>query len=166
MHVLVTAASKHGSTEEIAHRLAERLRSHGLDVDEAAPERATLADSDAVVVGSAVYAGKWLSNARAFVRANMVELRRLPVWTFSSGPVGDPPQPAEEAREGRELAELVHARTHRTLVGRVDPSQLRLAERAIVRLLGASTKDDRDWDAVDAFADEIATALETVVHGV
>jgi len=163
MKVLVTAASKHGSTTEIAHRIAERLRSHGYEVDEAPPEKAKLEGADAVVVGSAVYAGKWLSAARVFVRSHMVELRHVPVWLFSSGPVGDPPKPVEEARDGLELAELVHARAHVTLVGRVDPSQLGLAERAIVRLLGASTDDARDWDAVDAFADEIAVALDAVV---
>jgi menaquinone-dependent protoporphyrinogen oxidase len=159
MHVLVTAASKHGSTEEIATRIAERLRTHGLEVDEASPDAASLDGVDAVVVGSAVYAGRWLPEARSFVRANMAELRLCPVWAFSSGPVGDPPKPAEESQEGIELSELVHARGHRTLVGRIDPGKLHLAERAIARLIGASNEDHRDWAAIEAYADEIAGEL-------
>jgi menaquinone-dependent protoporphyrinogen oxidase len=161
MKVLVAVASKHGSTEELGHAIAERLRAHGLEVEEGAPNGLDLDSADAVVVGSAVYAGRWLSQARSFVRAHLAELRRLPVWAFSSGPVGDPPRPAEEAAEGRELAELMHARGHRTLVGRLDPAGLSLGERAIARLIGASTADRRDWQAVDRFADEIAEELGT-----
>ncbi len=159
MKVLVTVASKHGSTEEIGHAIAERLRGRGLEVEEGRPNGLGLEGVDAVVVGSAVYAGRWLSTARSFVRAHLTELRQLPVWVFSSGPVGDPPKPAEEPAEGIELAELVHARGHRTIVGRLDPATLGLAERAVVRLIGASSDDRRDWDAVNRFADEIADEL-------
>jgi menaquinone-dependent protoporphyrinogen oxidase len=159
MKVLVTVASKHGSTDEIGHAIAERLRARGLEVDEQRPNGLPLAEVDAVVVGSAVYGGRWLSPARSFVRAHLAELRQLPVWVFSSGPVGDPPKPAEGAREGIELAELVHARGHRTIVGRLDPETLGLGERAVVRLIGASTDDRRDWKAIDRFADEIADEL-------
>jgi menaquinone-dependent protoporphyrinogen oxidase len=159
MKVLVTVASKHGSTEEIGHAIAERLRAHGLEVDEQRPNGPSLADIDAVVVGSAVYAGRWLSPARSFVRAHLTELRQLPVWVFSSGPVGDPPEPVEEAREGLELAELVQARSHRTIVGRLDPATLGIGERAIAKLIGASTEDRRDWETIDGFADEIADEL-------
>jgi len=159
MKVLVTVASKHGSTDEIGHAIAQRLRARGLEVDEQKPNGPPLDDVDAVVVGSAVYAGRWLSPARSFVRAHLAELRQLPVWVFSSGPVGDPPTPPEEAREGSELAGLVHARAHRTLVGRLDASKLGLGERAVTRLIGASTEDRRDWEAIGRFADEIADEL-------
>lgn len=157
--VLVACASRHGSTTEIGHAIAERLGARGFEVVEATPDGVGIGDADAVVIGSAVYAGRWLSAARAFVRANMSELRQRPVWLFSSGPVGDPPLPADEPREADELVELVHARGHRTLTGRIDPAGLKLAERAVVRLLGASTDDARDWDAVAAYADEIADQL-------
>jgi len=159
MKVLVATASRHGSTEQIGHALAERLRAHGLEVEEVRPNGQSLDGVDAVVVGSAVYAGRWLSPARSFVRSHLDELRRLPVWVFSSGPVGNPPKPAEEPPEGRELAALVHARTHRTFVGRIDRSALGLGERALVRVLGASTDDRRDWEEIARFADEIADEL-------
>ncbi len=159
MNVLVTAASRHGSTEEIAHAIARRLRARGLEAREAHPDLVALDGIDAVVVGSAVYAGKWLPAARSFVREHAEELRERPVWTFSSGPVGDPPRPLEESTEGVELATLVGARAHRTITGRVDPGKLGIAERAVVKLIRASTEDHRDWAAVESFADEIADAL-------
>jgi len=159
MKVLVTVASKHGSTDEIGHAIAERLRARGLEVAEQRPNGPPLDDVDAVVIGSAVYGGRWLSPARSFVRAHLSELRRLPVWVFSSGPVGASPKPEEEPPEGLELAELINARPHRTFVGRLDPATLGLGERTLARLIGASFDDRRDWESIDRFADEIADEL-------
>ena len=68
MKVLVTAASKHGTTAEIAEAIAKVLRTTDLEVDIIAPNAVhELADYDAVVLGSGVYAGHWLKPARAFV---------------------------------------------------------------------------------------------------
>lgn len=52
---------------------------------------------DAVVLGSAVYMGHWLELAVKFAETFVDELRRLPVWVFSSGPVGERDQQADEA---------------------------------------------------------------------
>jgi menaquinone-dependent protoporphyrinogen oxidase len=159
MRILVCAAGKHGSTEEIARAVAERMAEHGHETVLTAPEEAWPAQVDAAVLGSAVYVGRWLPAMRDLVEEHAEELRRLPVWLFSSGPVGDPPKPPEESPDGLRLAVLVEARGHRTLVGRLDRARLGLGERAIVRLLGASTDDCRDFAAVRAFADDIAAAL-------
>jgi menaquinone-dependent protoporphyrinogen oxidase len=65
MRVLVTAATKHGATGEIAQAIGEVLAEHGLDTTVLAPEQVdTVNDYDAVVPGSAVYAGHWLKPAR------------------------------------------------------------------------------------------------------
>jgi menaquinone-dependent protoporphyrinogen oxidase len=56
MNVLVAYASKRGSTEEIAHAVAETLHDGGLDVDcLRASDVGDLDRYDAVVLGSAVY---------------------------------------------------------------------------------------------------------------
>jgi menaquinone-dependent protoporphyrinogen oxidase len=58
MRVLVTAATKYGATTEIAQAIAETLGEHGLEPTIVPPERVEGVDGyDAVVVGSAVYAG-------------------------------------------------------------------------------------------------------------
>src|SRR5262245_7899011 len=87
--VLVAVASPHGSPREIADAIAETLRSAGLDVDlRDVADVKDLAPYDAVVLGSAVYMGHWVREARQFATDQAEGLRRLPLWLFSSGPVG------------------------------------------------------------------------------
>ena len=92
MKVLVSAASKHGATAEIGDRIAAALRDAlpaGTDVDVVAAENVTTVDGyEAVVLGSAVYMGRWLDSARRLAETHAAELSTRPVWLFSSGPTG------------------------------------------------------------------------------
>ena len=64
MKVLVTAASRHGSTAEIATIIAGILQASDIDAEVLPPEAvASVVDYDAVILGSAVYAGQWLEPA-------------------------------------------------------------------------------------------------------
>ena len=68
MRVLVTAATKYGATAQIAQAIAEVLDEHGLEATVLPPEQVKGVDGyDAVVVGSAVYAGHCLKPARELV---------------------------------------------------------------------------------------------------
>src|SRR5690242_19356693 len=94
MKVLVTAASRYGATAEIAEALADALRENGVGAAAVAPADVTsLASYDAVVLGSGVYAGRWLPPARDLAHRLAGELTDRPVWLFSSGPVGGRPKP-------------------------------------------------------------------------
>ncbi len=157
MHVLVTAASKHGATGEIAEAIAGRLREHGLQVTVADPAEVTRLESyGAVVLGSAVYAGHWLDPAKELVERFDAELTARPVWLFSSGPVGDPPKPDQDAVQVDDLMAATGALGHELFAGKIDRSALGFAERAIVRALRVPVGDFRDWDAVDTWADHVA----------
>ena len=75
MRVLVTAATKYGATAEIAQAIAAVLGEHGLEVTVLPPEQVEEVEGyDAVVVGSAVYAGHWLKPARELVERHAGEL--------------------------------------------------------------------------------------------
>lgn len=68
MAVLVACASRYGATDGIARAIAEVLTEAGHDVTVASCDEAPDAAAfDAVVVGSAVYAGHWLEAAKEFV---------------------------------------------------------------------------------------------------
>jgi len=162
VRVLVTAASKHGATAEIADRIGAGLRA-GLpaaDVTVRPPDEVTDVDGyDAVVLGSAVYAGRWLAPARDLATDHRARLGSVPVWLFSSGPVGDPPKPAEDPADAAAMVAATGARAHVTFAGKLDRHGLGFGERALVAALRAPTGDFRDWAAIDAWAGDIAAAL-------
>ncbi|WP_447924648.1 flavodoxin domain-containing protein [Georgenia muralis] len=159
MHILVTAATKYGSTAATADRLAEVLRSAGHEVTQRPPgEVDTLDGVDAVVLGSAVYAGTWLPAARELAHRLEADLAARGVWLFSSGPLGDPRERAEDVHVSS-IATAVGAYDHRVFPGAVDPAVLDGDDRATIEGLHAPVGDFRDWAAVDAYAREIADGL-------
>jgi menaquinone-dependent protoporphyrinogen oxidase len=164
--VLVVVASKHGATREIARSLASRLAASRADgqsglsvVTLPADQRPDPAPFDAVVLGSAVYVGRWLEDAREYAAHHAAALRARPVWLFSSGPIGEPPFPPDEPYDAAPLAAITGARAHRVFPGRLDKGLLTFGERAMVTAMRAPVGDFRDWDAVAAWADEIAASL-------
>jgi menaquinone-dependent protoporphyrinogen oxidase len=160
MKVLVSAASRHGATSEVAAAIATALRGMGADVAEVdAGDVASVDAFDAAVIGSAVYAGRWLEPARDLVEAQRTALSRIPVWLFSSGPVGDPPKPADDPIDAAALVSLVGARGHRVIPGRIDKHRLGLGEKAILAAVRAPEGDFRPWPEIEAWAREIAAAL-------
>lgn len=159
--VLVTAASRHGATFEIAEAIARTLQENGIEVDVLPVDAVTdLSPYRAVVLGSAVYIGNWLEPARRLVDTHGDELAQRPVWLFSSGPLGDPPRPsAEEAVKIEPLLERTHAREHRLFAGKLDRSKLGFGERAVVLAVRVADGDFRDWTEISDWAATIATAL-------
>ena len=169
MGVVVVYASRYGSTKGIAEFIAERLRERGLEAEaRSVDSRPDPAQYDAVVLGSAVYLGRWMKEAAAFAEENRATLAARPAWLFSSGPlvlaegatVDDPDLvPTEIAA----LGEAVHPRDHRVFLGALDPGRLGFAQRAMRALPAARAAlpegDFRDWEAIGAWADEIAAAV-------
>jgi menaquinone-dependent protoporphyrinogen IX oxidase len=159
--VLVTAASRHGSTHEIADALARRLQEYTELTAGAlhAENRPDPAAYDAVVLGSAVYHGSWLEPAKDLAHRHAAVLRARPLWLFSSGPIGEPPYPPDEPYDTATLTAQLAPRGHRVFPGRLEPARLSAPERAVVTAMRAPVGDFRDWDAVWSWAAEIATAL-------
>lgn len=159
MKVLVTVATRHGATAEVAAAIAKVLRLHGMDTTELPASEVTDVDVyDAVVLGSAVYAGRWLASATSLVARLQPQLADRPMWLFSSGPVGDQLKPAEAA-DVAGLVASTRAIEHRVFAGKLDKSGLGLLERAMVRAVRAPEGDYRDWDEVSWWAAEIADTL-------
>lgn len=160
MKVLVSAASRHGATAEIAAVIGETLREAGLDAVALAPDAVTSLDGyDAAVIGSGIYVGQWMDAARSLVERHAAELASRPVWLFSSGPIGDPPKPREDPDDIAEMIEAAHAREHRVFAGKVDTAALGLGERVILKAVRAPEGDFRPWDDVREWARGIAAAL-------
>lgn len=157
MRVLVTTASKHGSTRGLGEVIAERIQEHGhdvlcRDVDEVGD--ADVLQAQAIVLGTAVYGARLLSAGSAFANRLAHEFSG-PVWLFGVGLKNltkDPlrvstTQPAEAGyRAGR----------YPVFGGAVETARLSAAERALIGAVGARGKDLRDLELVQAWAEIVA----------
>ena len=172
MEVLVTYATAHGSTLGVATAIADRLRTR-VGTVQLLPvaEVASLNGVDAVVIGSAIHSGAWLTPASTFVEEHTTELARLPVWLFSVSSVGATSsvfgdRVARAMRRMRSEPSLVAAwrrqftpRGHRNFAGVVERSHWGCLGTLFVRALGGTFGDHRDWSDIDRWSDEIADAL-------
>jgi menaquinone-dependent protoporphyrinogen oxidase len=163
MKVLVSVGSRHGATEEIAERIAQVLREHGHAVAVREPRDVEhAAEFDAFVLGSSVYLGGWLREARHMVDRILPDLRHKPVWLLSSGPLEEPDKWAVHAGFVAEYQARTGALEHRVFAGRLDPEVLGRGERAVAWMVHAPAGDFRDWLAVDGWAESIAAHLANV----
>lgn len=180
MPVLVAYASRHGATRGIAERIAETLRTEGLEA-EARPAASirTLDGYDAFVIGSAAYMYHWLKDASDLVRRNRRLLRDKPVWLFSSGPIGGPTdakgrdqRTAAVPKEIIEFAPTLNARDHHVFFGAYDvhAKPIGFAERFMTLMPKSAREampfgDFRDWPEIEAWARGIARDLAGVPVG-
>jgi len=160
MDVLVVYASKNGGTREIAEVVGEELRRSGLRAEvRAAAGVRSLGAPDAVVIGGALYMGRWHEAARSFGRRFAPSLRKRPVWLFSSGPLDHSADEREipPVRGVRKLMAEVGARGHATFGGRLAADVTGFPARAMAKKLAG---DYRDFDRIREWAREIAAELD------
>jgi menaquinone-dependent protoporphyrinogen oxidase len=156
---LVAYASKHGSTREVAERVASVMRSAGLAVD-VMPAAAVglLRGYDAVVLGGALYAGRLHKDARKFLSRHEDRLSVRPFAMFALGPKTlDPSEVASSRTQlDRALKAVPHVEPVSVAIfgGVIDPAALHFPFNRM------PASDARDWDAIEAWASELA-ALAT-----
>lgn len=168
--ILVAYASKHGATAEIAGAIARELELHGFQVDcREAGDVPSLEGYSAVVLGSAMYMGRWQGHARHFLHRHGDALKALPWWAFSSGPVGEPkPEDPSDARwlePARTMAkaQALGVRAHVVFGGRVPTQPHNFVERAMTKNTPPQFADRRDWDEIADWANSIAHQLDESV---
>ncbi len=163
--VLVSAASEHGSTTEIARLIGQTLFNDHCAVDIVPPAAVnSIEDYDAVILGSAVYAGHWLAAARNFAIRFRDPLAARRIWLFSSGPVGDPSRKLVQSMEQdpadvTRIQQDIDVRGHRMFSGKLDPQALSVAQRTSLLLFRGMSGDFRDWADITQWADSIAADL-------
>ena len=165
--VLVAYASKYGATQEIAEKIGQTLRTTGLEVAITTADQANDPDGyDAVILGSAVYAGMWRKEAIQFLERYETSLSAKPTWIFSSGPTdeGNPVELLEGWRfpEAQQpIADRIQPRDITVFHGSLEPSKLNFAERTIIKGIKAPTGDFRDWESIQSWAEGIAGELQS-----
>lgn len=165
MTVLVATASRHGSTREVGAAVVRVLREQGLNATQRDAESLlSELDSDpfalsgfqAVVIGSAVYTGTWLTPATRLMKvAQRSDVG--PVFGFSVGIKDITVTPLDAPwtrpiRAGEPLVPVVFG-------GRLEMSVLSMRERSLLAVVRAKEGSYTQWDMVEAWSRIVARQL-------
>lgn len=166
-NILVTYASKYGATKEIAEKIGDVLLQAGLQVDVyPVDDIKEVGTYNAIILGSAVYIGKWQKEAVEFLQTHQSSLVKRPLWLFSSGPTGegDPVELVEGLRLPASLQPLVDQIQPRDVAvfhGHINPDKINFIEKWVIKsLVKKPFGDFRDWDSISTWATTIANVLK------
>jgi menaquinone-dependent protoporphyrinogen oxidase len=167
--ILVTYASRTGSTAGVAEAIGKTLAEQGAQVDVLPMQEVKdLAPYRAVVAGSAIRGAKWLPEAMQFVQAHRAELASKPFAAFlvcmtlamANGDeyrqhVADMLQPVRA---------LVMPVSEGLFTGILDLSKVpslgaRIKFRLSIAMRVWTEGDHRDWDAIRAWAESLGPRL-------
>jgi menaquinone-dependent protoporphyrinogen oxidase len=167
--ILVTYASRAGSTAEIAEAIGKTLTQSGAEV-EVLPmqEVKDLAPYAAVLAGSPIRGAKWLPEALGFVQSHRRELaqKRFATFTVCITLAMSNGEQYRQAVRGwiAPVRSLVSPLSEGLFPGRLDFTKLPLnfdtLKMRLVVALGVFPKDDRrDWNAVRTWAESVRSLL-------
>jgi menaquinone-dependent protoporphyrinogen oxidase len=162
--ILVTYATRYGSTREVAEAITALLHQHGLEVDlRPLREVENLADYQAVVVGAALYMGRLHKEMRRFLARQRAALTERPVAVFALGPVNQEEKDWEGGRTQLhgQLAQFPWLKpvALELFGGRFDPALLRFPWTLLPALKKIPASDARDWAAIRAWASTLPVKL-------
>lgn len=161
MRALVVYGTKRAGTFGIAEWIADTLTEAGIQTDvRPADQRIHVGDYDAVIVGGALYNGRWHRHTRRFVKRYADTLRGRPAWLFSSGPLDESAATSQipPVAQVQQAIERVAARGHVTFGGRLLPDATGFPARAMAKNKAGEWRDParvRQW----------ATAVAGDLHG-
>jgi menaquinone-dependent protoporphyrinogen oxidase len=168
--ILVAYATRYGSTKEVAESVAATLRQGGSEVD-LQPMKAvqTLEGYGAVVLGSPLYIGKWLKDAANFLARHQTALTQRRVAVFALGPTSTEEQEMQGSRAqlDQNLAQYPWLKpvALEVFIGKYDPAKLSLLHRLLAMLPASPlhnmpASDNRNWDAIRAWAESLRPLLQ------
>lgn len=167
--ILVAYATRAGSTGEVAQAIAETLRQAGLDVDlRPVREVRDVSPYRAVVLGTAIRAFRPLPEAIRFLRRHREALSRIPVAYFAVciALMEDTEENRRMAASWMEPMRAVLEPVRMGLfAGKMDYSRLSFPERFIIKRMKVPEGDHRNWEAIRAWAGEVAGMLSDSAEG-
>lgn len=164
--ILVTYASRTGSTVGVAKAIGEALAGGGATIEVMPMSDVNdLTPYTAVVAGSGIQGAKWLPEAIQFVEAHRAELARRPFAAFLVCMTMAMPGANAKYREHVQamlapVRELVRPVSEGLFAGALDTKQIKsLRDRLLFRasvLMGVWKEGDhRDWAAIHAWAESL-----------
>ncbi len=167
--ILVTYASRAGSTAEIAEAIGKTLTQNGTTVDIVPMQDVKdLSRYSAVVAGSPIRGSKWLPEAMQFLQAHRGELAKKPFATFTVC-ITLAMSNSEQYRQAvagwiAPVRAEVRPVSEGLFAGLLDFTKLPLTfdtlKLRLVVALGIFPRDDRrDWDGIRSWAESLRPLL-------
>jgi menaquinone-dependent protoporphyrinogen oxidase len=167
--ILVTYASRAGSTAGVAEAIGKTLTENGTQVDVLPMKDVRdLTPYWAVVAGSAIRGAKWLPEAMQFLQTHQVALSHKPFATFMVCITLAMPK-AENYRDGlkdwmKPVREMVRPVSEGYFAGALDFSKLPITPNILLMRLAVALGifpqgDHRDWTAIRIWASSLTTKL-------
>lgn len=165
--ILVAFSTIHGSTHQVAEKVAATLREQGLEVDlQPAKQVRTVDPYQAVVLGAPLYMFHWHKDALHFLSKHRNALTQKPVAIFALGPVNNVEKEFIDARAmlDKELVKFAWLKPVAIEIfgGKLDPPHFRFPYNLIPAMNKMPVSDIRDWTAIQAWASELPTTLHVV----
>ncbi|HMN58997.1 MAG TPA: flavodoxin domain-containing protein [Anaerolinea sp.] len=157
--ILVTYATRAGSTAEVAAAIGETLGKRGFTVDvRPVKENPNVNDYQAVIMGSAIRMGSWLPEAMEFVKNNQAALAGKQTALFCVHMLNDGED--EAGRSARlsylnAVRGLLNGAEEAYFTGKFDFSRLSFLDRMISKMVKAVEGDHRDWNKINAWANTL-----------
>ncbi len=160
--ILVAYGTKKGSTREVAESIAAHLRERLYSTDVEAADSVTDLDGyDGVVLGGSIYMTRWHPDARTFLKRHRAALEQIPLAVFAMGPLTTDEHDVDSARKQLDHALESTPELEPVAIaifgGVVDPTKLGFPFNHM------PASDARDWDAIRAWADEVADRVDEKV---
>lgn len=162
--ILVTYASRYGSSAEIAERIGEVLADADQSNEVLSVENVEqVEDYGAVVIGGPIYSGEWPSDLIEFIEEHESTLREMTVAFFIVAL-----RLREDNEEMRRTVLETVDKYRVTLqpvsiglfAGVMDYSKLSSIVRLQMKTKNLPEGDFRDWEAIEAWATSLPEALE------
>lgn len=165
--ILISYASRYGSTQKIASYLAKTLeRETGKTQLQAIDDVVSIKAFDTLIIGSGLYLGKWLDEATEFLDSFKTQLSEKQVWLFSTGS----PEEAltlkgssypENLKRPLGYFEPMDIATFST---KIDARQFNLEDYLLLQRMQVLEADNHNWQNIKLWGQSIAAKLTGKPH--
>ena len=163
--VLVTFATRYGSTREVAQKIADTLKESGIEVDfQLIREVRSVEKYQAVVLGAPLYMFRWHKDARRFLSKHRKEIVQRPIAIFALGPIHDEEKEWQDVQKQLDKALAKYPWLNPAAVeifgGRFDPARLRFPYSFLPAMKKIPASDIRDWAKIKSWAENLRDLLK------
>ena len=170
--VLITYATRYGSTKEVAEKIAQIFNQGGFEVEVIPCKKVdTIEQYQFILIGAPYYIGGMLKEAKNFLLKNQDILSKKPIAFFALGPIGETEKELSETQTqlDKELKQFPWFKPISTVMfgGKYNPKKLRLLDKFLTLPIASplhnlEANDARNWEDIEKWAEKLSASLISI----